>query len=214
MKKLLLLGAGGHFRSVLDSVKLDDFDNISLIDTPNRLGHVTHGLAVVGTDDDLPFLYNEGYQYAFITIGSDGRTVRRAALYEKLQKIGFTVPAIIDRTAIVSSEAVVMEGAFVGKGCILNSGVQVGECCIVNTGSIIEHDSVIRDFAHIAPGCCLAGGVYVGKNTHIGMASCILQTITVGSDSIIGAGSIVTRDIPSGVVAFGTPCKVRQRIGE
>ena len=56
--------------------------------------------------------------------------------------------------------------------------------------------------------------VRIGDNVWIGAGSVILPGVTIGSDSVIGAGSVVTRDIPSGVVAFGNPCRVVRPIGE
>ena len=54
----------------------------------------------------------------------------------------------------------------------------------------------------------LARPVSVGSNVWIGAAAVVLPGVSVGDDSIIGAGSVVTRDIPSGVVAVGSPCRV------
>lgn len=56
--------------------------------------------------------------------------------------------------------------------------------------------------------------VHIGRNVWIGAGVIILAGITVGDDSVIGAGSVVTRDIPEGVVAAGNPCRVMRRIGE
>jgi maltose O-acetyltransferase len=54
----------------------------------------------------------------------------------------------------------------------------------------------------------LARPVSIGSNVWIGAAAIVLPGVSVGDDSIIGAGSVVTRDIPSGVVAAGSPCRV------
>ena len=54
----------------------------------------------------------------------------------------------------------------------------------------------------------LARPVSIGSNVWIGAAAVVLPGVSVGNDSIIGAGSVVTRDIPSGVVAVGSPCRI------
>ena len=54
--------------------------------------------------------------------------------------------------------------------------------------------------------------VHIGKNCWIGAGAIILPGVTIGDNSVIGAGSIVTRDVPSGVVAVGNPCKVMRPI--
>ena len=56
--------------------------------------------------------------------------------------------------------------------------------------------------------------IHIGKNCWIGAGSVILPGVTVGDGSVIGAGSVVTKDIPSGVVAVGNPCRVLRKIGD
>lgn len=56
--------------------------------------------------------------------------------------------------------------------------------------------------------------VRIGRNCWIGAGAVILPGVTVGDNSVIGAGSIVTRDIPPNVVAVGNPCRVLREIGE
>jgi maltose O-acetyltransferase len=83
--------------------------------------------------------------------------------------------------------------------------VSIGEECRITTGTIIlTHDSSIA--AHT--GEMTAGRVSIGRNTTIGCGSVILPGVTIGENVIIGSGSVVTKDIPSGSVAYGNPCKV------
>lgn len=56
--------------------------------------------------------------------------------------------------------------------------------------------------------------ISIGNNVWIGGSVVIMQGVTIGDNTVIGAGSIVTHDIPSGVVALGNPCKVVRRISE
>lgn len=56
--------------------------------------------------------------------------------------------------------------------------------------------------------------VHIGNNVWIGAGAVVLPGVTIGDDTVIGAGSVVTRDIPSGVVAAGNPCRVLREIGE
>jgi len=56
--------------------------------------------------------------------------------------------------------------------------------------------------------------VHIGRNVWIGAGAVILPGITIGDNSVIGAGSIVTKDIPSNCVAYGNPCRVVREIGE
>lgn len=56
--------------------------------------------------------------------------------------------------------------------------------------------------------------VHIGKNCWLGAGVIVLPGVSVGDNSVIGAGSVVTKDIPANVVALGTPCKVVREIGE
>ena len=205
-KNLLLIGGGGHCRSVLDSVlSCNLYDNIGIIDFEKSS---IPGVSVVGTDDDLPQLRKEGWTDAFITVGCIGNTTIRRHLYKIIKEIGFSIPNIIDPTSTLAKDVVLNEGCFVGKKAVINSGVFVDACCIVNTGAIIEHDCTIGAFSHISPGAVVCGQVSVGNDSHIGAGSVIRQQIAIGKQVLIGAGSVVVCNIPDGAKAYGNPCRV------
>lgn len=206
-KKILLLGGGGHCRSVLDCLmSIDKYGKIGIIDYDKSASAL--GVDVVGTDDDLPRLLQEGWRDAFITVGSVGCTTLRRKLFSLIKELGFSIPSIIDPSAIIARETTIGEGTFIGKRAIVNTGSIIGQCVIINTGAIVEHDCQIDDFAHISPGATLCGQVIVGKDSHIGAGSVVRQGICIGSNTIVGAGSVVVKDIPGEVKAFGNPCRV------
>ncbi len=205
-KKLLLIGGGGHCRSVLSSaLSLNEYEEIGIVDYTDAS---VSGVPVVGQDEDLPALKKAGWTDAFITVGSIGNINLRHRLYQMVTDNGFTVPTIIDTTAIIAQDVKVASGCYIGKGVILNSGSCIGKCAIINTGAIIEHDCVVGDFVHISPGTVLCGQVSVGNHSHIGAGSVVRQQIEIGKDVLVGAGSVVVSNIPDCVKAFGNPCKV------
>lgn len=206
-KKLLLIGGGGHCRSVLDCVlSSNTYQKIGIID--NDPSASTLGIAVIGSDDDLPKLKDAGWTDAFISVGSVGSTGLRHKLYQMVKDIGFTVPSIIDPSAMIARGVSMGEGVFIGKRVVVNTGSQIGNCSILNSGSIIEHDCMIGLFTHISPGATLCGQVTVGNDSHIGAGSVVRQGIRIGRQSLIGAGSVVVKDIPDNVRAYGNPCRV------
>lgn len=206
VNKLLLIGGGGHCRSVLDSIlSLNEFDEIAIVDAKDCS---LLGINTIGDDNDLPRLFEEGWKNAFVTVGSVGNTEVRHDLYNKLIRIGYSVPSIIDPSAVIANDVKIESGVFVGKRAVINTGSYLGECSIVNTGSIIEHDCKIGSFTHVSPGAVLCGTVSVGNDTHIGAGSVVRQLIKIGDKSLIGAGSVVVNDICNNVKAYGNPCKV------
>jgi maltose O-acetyltransferase len=54
----------------------------------------------------------------------------------------------------------------------------------------------------------------VGDNVWLGGGAILCPGVTVGDDTVVGAGAVVTRDLPAGVVAVGTPARVLREIGE
>lgn len=209
MKKIILLGSGGHTKSILDTLKrLDSFHVVGILDKEEQIGKLLDDIYVIGTDKDMEKYYNQGIEYLFIGVGSVGDTSLRRRLYEKASKVGFKFPAIIDPTAIVGDKVIVGEGVYIGKGSIVNVGSHIKKQCIINTGTIIEHDCELGEFVHIAPGAVLSGNVQIGSDTHIGVNSTVIQGIHIGKYTLIGAGSVVVKDIGSYKKAYGNPCKV------
>lgn len=208
MKEIILVGGGGHCKVVVSIIKkLKEFKIIGISDLPHNVGKEILGIKIKFTDDELERIYSSGVKYAFVTLGSVGDPSKRIRLYEKLKKIGYTLPVIISPDAVVSEKVSIGEGSVIMPGVIINPSVKIGRNVIINTGAIIEHDVVIEDHVHIAPGVVLSGGVYIAEGAHIGTGASIIQNIKIGRGSIIGAGAVVVKDIPDGVVAKGVPAR-------
>lgn len=207
-KKILLIGGGGHCKSVLDSLlELNEYTEIGIVDKKENIGSFVLGFPVIGCDDDLPQLFSNEYKYAFVTVGSIGNPSLRIKLYNILSEIGYEIPVIIDASAKVSKHAKLEQGVFIGKLGIVNAGSLIKKGVIINSGSTIEHDCQIGAFAHIAPGAVLGGEVVIGENSHVGSNSTIKQQVHIGSNSIIGMGSVVLNNIYDSKMAYGNPCR-------
>ena len=208
IRKLILLGGGGHCKSVLDSLlSSSNFSEIGIVDKKEVMGTDVLGVPVFGCDDDLAGLLQQGYTHAFVTLGNIGNPSARKKLFMKIEQIGFIIPSIIDSSANVSKYANIEAGVFIGKNAVVNGGSVIGKGAIVNTSSIIEHDCVIEEFVNISPGAVICGGVHIGSDTYIGAGSVIKQQVKIGPDSVIGMGSIVLKDIEGNTLAYGNPCR-------
>lgn len=204
MEKMILVGGGGHAKSIIDSVRsLNKFHIVGFVDKKDT----NPGIKRLGDDEVLSSLYNSGIKKAFIAVGSIGKPNVRIRLYNTLKNIGYKFPTIIDKTASVAGNAVIEEGTFVGKGAVVNSGTVIRKQCIINSGAIVEHDCIINEFVHLAPGAILSGGVSIGKRTHVGANAVIIQNIKVGEDVLIGAGSVIIRNVKNDIKIYGNPGK-------
>lgn len=207
MEGIILLGGGGHCKSVIDSInRLGKYNIIGILDIKEKVGTKIYDVEVIGTDDELVSYYNNGVKNVFITLGSIGDTIVRRKLNDIIKDMGMNLLNIIDPTAILAKNIKIGEGSFIGKGAILNSDVMIGSNCIINSGSIIEHDCQIGNYVHIAPGSTLSGGVIIGSDSHIGTNSTVIQDIIIGKNTIIGAGSVVVKNIGDNKRAYGNPC--------
>ncbi|NCC87992.1 MAG: acetyltransferase [Clostridia bacterium] len=207
-KKILLVGGGGHCKSVLDSILLiNDYSEIGIVDKAENIGTKVCNIPIIGCDNDLPRLYEDGYKHAFLTLGSIGNPIRRIELFTMLEKIGFIIPNILDPSAVISKFVSMEKGIYVGKNAVINNGASLERCTIINTSVTIEHDCIIKGFAHIASSAVLCGGVKIGANTHIGAKSAVKQYVKIGDNSIIGMGSNVLQNIGDFMLAYGNPCK-------
>lgn len=208
-RKLVLIGGGGHCKSVLDAaLKTKQYDEIVITDPDISTGTIILGCEVVGNDEMLPALKERGFAEAFVTVGSIENSKARMKLAEMAKTIGFVFPIIMDPSASVSDHASVGAGTFIGKNSVINSEAVTGEHCIINTGSIVEHECVIGHFSHISVGTVLCGNVIVGDNSFVGAGSTVIQGMKIGCNSIVGAGALVKSNLPDDCLAVGIPAKI------
>lgn len=204
---LIVVGAGGAASSVLEiaaqagrqvrGVVEDHRDDSS---RTQKLGHPVLGpLEALGDHSDAEVV---------LGVGDNGR---RAAVASRIRASlpDLRFATLINPTAHVSRHARVEEGTVIGFGSYLGPDVVVGAHALV-LSAMLGHDNELGPFASLAPGCTLAGGARVGARTMVGMHTAIRQSVSVGEDSLIGAASYVDRDLPSAVIAFGVPARVRR----
>ena len=205
MKDIIIIGFGGHAKSVVDSIlELKEYNIIGYTDIEDRNVELTY----LGTDDVLCAYFDKGITNVVIGIGYLGRCNTREIIFTKLKKIGFNILTIIDKTAIVSKTAIIGEGVYIAKGAIVNTEAKIGKLCIINTKSVIEHECQVGDYSHIAVGTVLCGNVEVGTNVFVGAGSTIIQGINIANNCTIGAGSVVISNIMENSVVAGIPARV------
>lgn len=209
MEKIVLIGAGGHCKVIIDIIKsTGSFEIYGITDYMKPKGEKFLDFPVLGTDDELYNIYNSGIKNAFVCVGSVGNGEARNRIFSLLKSIGFNIPVLIHKSAVVSSYASIGSGTSVMPGAVINSGAVIGENCIINTSSIVEHDCIIGRNSHISPGACIAGGVKVGEGSHVGLGASVIQGVTIGNGVIIGAGAVVIGEIKDNATAVGVPAKI------
>ncbi len=209
MEKIVLVGAGGHCKVIIDIIKsVSKYDIVGVTDKDYIGDKFVLDIPIIGDDSILEELHNTGVKNAFVCVGALQNILTREKIYNNLKAIGFSIPVLIHKDAMVSPYANVAGGTCIMPGAIINPGAYIEENCIVNTGAVIEHDCKLQRNTHISPKACLAGGVSIGRNTHVGMGSSIIQSVHIGNNVIIGAGAVVVENIVDNVVAVGIPSKI------
>lgn len=196
---MLLYGAGGHAKVVIDILKSIGVKITGLLDD-NELIKEFHGYPVNKNpiDEKIPVI---------ISIGENNI---RKKIAQKIPHTNYL--KIIHPSAIVSDNATIENGTVIMHGCIIQPGVLIGRHCIINTGASIDHDCIINDYVHVSPRVTLCGNVTIGEGTLIGAGTTIIPGVKIGKWSVIAAGSVVTNDIPDYVMAAGAPSKVKKNI--
>lgn len=191
--KIIVIGCGGHARSVVDSIlQLGEYEIAGFI---NDTAYEYRGIEVIGNDDMLPEIYENGIKKAVLGVGFVGKGNTRKRLVEMLESIGFELPCIIDETAKIAADVKLGKGVFIGKNAVVNSNVTLGDMCIINTNAVIEHDCTIGEYTHVAVSATICGEVNIGKLTFVGASSTVIQHIAIGDNVLVGADTLVLKDI-------------------
>ncbi len=194
MKPLILIGGGGHCKSVIEAAESAGCQILGVLDMPEDVGHdVLPGIKVIGTDDDIP-AYVDKAEFV-ITVGFIKNPAIRIKLYNRVKEAGGKLATVIASTAYVSKYAQIGEGTVVMHHAFVNADAKVGKNVILNTFTNIEHDAEIGDQCHISTGTMVNGECKVGKRCFIGSQSVLANCISIGDDIVVGAGSLVRKSI-------------------
>lgn len=202
-KPLILVGGGGHCKSVLEAAESAGYQILGVLDMSENVGKEVLSTKVIGTDDDIPS-YVDKAEFV-ITVGFIKNPSIRIKLYNKIKEAGGKLTTIIASTAYVSKYAEIGEGTVVLHQAFVNAGARVGKNVILNTATNIEHDAVIGDHCHISTGTMVNGECKVGERCFIGSQSVLANCITVEDDIIVSAGSFVRKSISEKGIYAGNP---------
>ena len=202
-KPLILVGGGGHCKSVIEAAESAGMSIKGILDLPSEVGKKILGYEVIGSDDDIP-QYVDKAEF-IITVGFIKNPATRIILYNKVKEAGGKLATIIASTAHVSKYSTIGEGTVVMHQAFVNAGAQIGENCIINTFCNIEHDAHVGAQSHISTGAMVNGDCNVGERVVIGSQSVLANGITIGDDIIVGAASFVRKNISDKGIYSGNP---------
>jgi len=194
---LLVIGAGGHAKVV--------------IDTAQAAGLQVSG--VIGGDGDpaeilgVPVSRDRSGVEADSFVVAIGDNAIRAAAFAQYLETGLTPATVVHPSAVVARTVTVAAGTVIASGVVVNVDTRIGANVILNTGCRVDHDCIIGDHAHVGPSATLCGGVRVGEGVLIGVGGCAIPCVSVGEWSVVGAGSAVVADVPPHSTWGGVPAR-------
>jgi sugar O-acyltransferase (sialic acid O-acetyltransferase NeuD family) len=206
MEDVVIIGAGGHGKVVLDVLLAGGkYRAAGFVDNnPSLLDSYVCGLPVLGPINALPRLRRQRIRHAIIAIG-DNR--QRLAQRPFVDAEDFTLVTAVHPAAYVSPRATLGRGVVIAPGARVVVDANVRDLAVVNTSAVVEHECDVGEGAHVCPGAILAGRVRVGRGAFIGVGAQVIQCRTVGDFATVGAGAAVIDDVPDDATVVGVPAR-------
>jgi sugar O-acyltransferase (sialic acid O-acetyltransferase NeuD family) len=209
-RRVIVIGRSDQGRQAIDIIEeVGGTEIVGVLDRDPTDG-VVAGYPVLGSDEDLATAAKSTGATAFVVaigFNADRHRVLTRAIEQcpHLEPMRVVHPsAVVARSAVVGPGSILMAGAVVSNDCSLGAGALLG------TRSSLDHDSTMGDCASLAPGASTGGSVRIGECTAVGLGANVIHGVTVGSNTVVGSASLVLEDVPDGVVAYGTPARIRR----
>ena len=191
MKKIVLIGGGGHCKSVIDVIEQHgEFKISGIVDKTELIGKNILGYKITGDDLDLSILAKK-YKNAIITVGQIKSPITRIKLFKLAYKAGFKFPSIVSPRAYVSKHSSIGIGTIIMHNAVVNANVRIGDNCIINTKALVEHDCIISDHCHISTNATLNGDVKVNSKCFIGSSSTLSNGVNIKENSFIKSNTLI-----------------------
>lgn len=191
-KSVVLVGAGGHARSVV-----------------NATGASV--LRFVGLDEDGSFLSGYAGELVVVAVGYAGEDnpvkSSRRLLIDRYEQKGVDFGTLVSPDSFVAQDAEVGPGSVVMTRAVVDTGVKIGRHAVINIGAIIGHDAVLGENVNVALGAVVSGGVHLGDNVFIGAGAVLKHGVRVTANAVIGMGAVVVADIAEPGTYVGCPAR-------
>ena len=206
---VIVIGAGGHARVVIDILEAaDQYRIIGVVDKQLAEGQLFCNYPVLGSDDILPKLYQDGVCNVAIGIGGYTDNSARKNIFEKVKALRFCIVNAIHPSALIMNNVTIDEGVVVFPGAIINSYTQIGSNVIVATGSTVDHETVVENHVLISAGVNIGANVRIQSESLIAIGATVISGMLVGKSALVCAGAVVVSNVPAGAKVMGVPARV------
>ena len=197
MNRLIIIGASGHGKVVVDIAKLMGYKDIVFLDGNHSLKECA-GYPVIGTEEMVENITGD----LFIAVGNS--SVRRNLMERNKDR---TFPVLIHPSAVIAERTEIGAGTVIMAGAVINSDSKIGKGNIINTCASVDHDCTMGDYCHLAVGAHICGTVKVGNKVWIGAGVTVSNNIYICAETTIGVGGVVIRNIEKRGTYIGVPVR-------
>lgn len=167
---LLILGAGGHGRSVAESAELSgEWADIIFADDSWPSKEKVSKFKIVSNISKIKFLDKSGV----LAITAVGNNQLRNQWNKQLMELGIPLATIIHPNTIISPTAVIGHGVAIMAGCVVGTHSQIGNGVILNMGTLLDHDVFVDEYAHLSVGVKVAGGKEISQYSFLEVGTII-----------------------------------------
>lgn len=186
--RLLVVGAGGHGRSVAEAAKLSgQFTVLGFLDDSLPAGETVLGMPVLGPVARMVD-HRADAQLAMVAIGNNSV---REKLMHQLAEAGFEWATVVHPRAIVSPSAALGAGSAVMAGAIVGTEARLGVGAIVNCGAVVDHHATVKDYGHLGVNASMAGGTVLGRGAWMQAGSALGYGVKVPTKVTLAPGEAV-----------------------
>lgn len=210
MEKVVIIGAGGFAREVLDicaacNQDKPTYEMIGFIVDPQygSPGTLINDKPILGD-----YTWLEKHASQVLVTCAVGAPQHRLHLVQRAQKLGCKFFNLIHPSTILTRWVTFGEGVIIAAGSILTNQIRIGNHVHINLDCTIGHDAVLENFVTVSPGVHISGNVRAKTGCFIGTGVNVIEKLELGEWSIVGAGSVVIKDVPPNTTVVGVPAKV------
>jgi UDP-N-acetylbacillosamine N-acetyltransferase len=197
---LVILGFGGHARSVADIALALGIKELLFVDEAARADESLWGFPVRKTfDDKLP----DGWQ-AFAASGNN--QIRSDQVASILGRC-WPLATLVSPTATIGSEAIISAGCFVGHQAHIGPLSGIGTACIINTHAAVDHECKIGDYTHVSVNSSVAGRCRLGSFVFLGTGAVVIDNVCIADSITVGAGGVVVESLAEPGTYVGAPAR-------
>lgn len=210
MTDIIVIGGCTGFLEVKGII--DDINDVEeryrivgiLDDNPELQGKSIHGTKVLGQIQDARLFKEAKFVFA---IGSIKTQKIRDSILQSAGVNADRFETLIHPSAIINKSSKIECGCIIHSRVVIGNDVTIGNFVVIAVGSTLGPFVVVEDYAMITSHVLLLTGVRIGFSAFIGSMTCVIENVKIAEYARIGVGSVVSKNIPAGILAIGNPAR-------